>query len=130
MGESGATILVVDDDDDVREFAIVVFEEDGFAVVSAPGGEEALGILRSDPAIALLFTDISMPGMDGFELAHEAKQLRPDLRVIYTSGFVKGGHATGGHGNGYGPFVTKPWKVETLRSLVRSVIPRRVAYSR
>src|SRR5690349_16194332 len=53
----GATILIVDDDNDVREFAVQVFEDDGFAVLAASGGAEALEILRSNPQIALLFTD-------------------------------------------------------------------------
>jgi CheY-like chemotaxis protein len=74
------------------------------------------------PGIHLLFTDIRMPGgMDGFELAHRAKQLRPDLRVVYTTGYVKE-LPWGEHGIGYGPMVRKPYRHRDLIAEVNRLL--------
>jgi DNA-binding NtrC family response regulator len=92
----------------------------GYKVVQASDGDAALRLLAAEPKIRLLFTDVVMPGMDGFVLAHEAKQLRPDLRVVYTSGYLKN-LPWGQHGIGYGPMVEKPWNMERLRAVLRHV---------
>src|SRR5690348_13293238 len=74
-------VLVVDDEPDVLELASMILSLQGYTVVEAANGAEALETLREQPKIEVLFTDIVMPGgLDGFELAHQAKQLRPDLR--------------------------------------------------
>lgn len=89
MSSGQRTILVVDDDEDVLALARAYLEDQGYTVLQAPNGAEGLRILKSEP-VDLLFTDIVMPGdMDGFDLAERAKQVRPDLRVLYTSGFFK-----------------------------------------
>lgn len=81
-------ILVVDDDPDVRDYAVTVLEEEGFDVVAASGGEAALRVLERDPAITLLFTDVVMPGLNGFETARLARSHRPDLEVLFASGYA------------------------------------------
>lgn len=87
--ERSQTILVVDDDDDVREVAVNILTELGFQVRSAADGVEALALLERDAKVTLLFTDVVMPGLDGFELARRATELRPRLKVLYTSGFPR-----------------------------------------
>ncbi len=82
------TILVVDDDEDVRELAVSIIKELGFAVVAAASGVEALELLQREAAVSLLFTDVLIRGLDGFELARRATQLHPRLKVLYTSGQV------------------------------------------
>src|SRR5437588_173829 len=86
---TGLTVLVVDDQDNVRDAIAAAFEDLGFTVIQAADAWQALAVL-ADPAsrIILLFTDVMMPGMDGQQLAVEALKLRPDLKVIFTSGFM------------------------------------------
>jgi CheY-like chemotaxis protein len=114
------TILVVDDDDDVRAVAAANLEAIGYLVLEAPNAAEALKLIEARPEITTLLTDIVMPGMDGFVLAHEAKKVRPEIRVIYTSGYIRD-LPWGTHGIGYGPMLSKPWNGEQLTHVVQSV---------
>src|SRR4051794_39676157 len=84
---SSATVLVVDDEQDVRETMTTFLADLGYAVSSAASGDEALKLVAVDPSLTLLITDIEMPGqIHGFALARRAKTIRPDLRVIYVTG--------------------------------------------
>ena len=114
-------VLVVDDDEDVRDIAVVTLELQGYEVLCAADGNEALTSLRKHRDIRLLLTDIVMPGMNGFELAHRAKQLRPDLAVIYTSGYNTVPN-WGEYGVGYGPLVPKPWRADALQEHVAKAL--------
>ena len=90
MIEPEATILVVDDDREVREVALAVLEAAGYRVIEAVSGDDAHRFLTAHPdlPIDVLFTDVVMPGrLDGIDLAHAARQLRPDLQVLFASGF-------------------------------------------
>jgi CheY-like chemotaxis protein len=123
MEEGRTEILVVDDDADVVDLAVILLSSLGYHVIPARHGEDALAILRESPGIALLMTDIVMPGaMNGLDLADRAKQIRPDLKVIYTSGYAKklaGDQGTPDHG----PLLPKPWRIEQLTDLLRQVLP-------
>src|SRR5690242_21840012 len=91
MTDSGRTVLVVEDDREVREVALAVIEAAGFRVLEAETGDEAYRLLRDCPdlRIDLLFTDIVMPGrLDGVDLAELARSLRPGLRVLFATGFA------------------------------------------
>jgi CheY-like chemotaxis protein len=114
------TVLVVGDDPLVLEVAATTCEEIGLTVIRAGHGAEALEALQNNPEIDLLFTDIMMPDMSGWELAHTAKQKYPDLKVIYTSGYIKK-YPIGQHGVGYGPLLAKPWRSDQLRQHVEGV---------
>lgn len=82
------SVLTVEDDPDIRELAVTILAELGYRVTAASDGVSALRILEQDPTIDLLFTDIVMPGgLDGFALAREALQTRPDMKVLFTSGY-------------------------------------------
>ncbi len=90
MTEPEKTILVVDDDREVREVALALLEAAGYRVIEAVSGDDAYRFLVAHPdlRIDLLFTDVVMPGrLDGIDLAHAARLLRPGLRVLFTSGF-------------------------------------------
>jgi CheY-like chemotaxis protein len=115
------TVLVVDDDPQVLEVAASACEAIGLTVLRAGHGAVALEILNGNPNIELLFTDISMPDMTGWELAHAAKQKYPNLKVIYTSGYIKK-YPIGQHGVGYGPLLPKPWRAAQLRQHVLQVL--------
>src|ERR1700732_3686146 len=124
MGVSGAGfVLVVEDDADVREFAVRVLREYGFRVLEAVNGGVALVLLEQDLPIDLLFTDIVMPGEpDGVALAERAKQLRPNLRVLYTTGYAG---ATRFHQHAiHGKVLGKPYRSRQLASEVEQLLSR------
>lgn len=119
MAKSAPVVLVVEDDPDVLLIATTILDAEGYKILEASSGSEALDVLRAHPEVDLLFTDVVMPGdIDGFELAHQAKQLRPALRVVYTSGYVKN-LPWGEKGIGYGPLLPKPWRQEQLLQSIR-----------
>ena len=80
-------ILLVDDDDDVRETSADMLGELGYEVVQASNGDEALAILDQRPDLEVMVTDIRMPGMSGLELSDLARRRRTDLKVILISGY-------------------------------------------
>lgn len=81
---------MVEDNADVRNVAVRQLTELGYSVIEAANADTALAILREDRGIDVLFTDIIMPGaMTGDLLAREARRLRPDLRVLFASGFAE-----------------------------------------
>jgi len=83
-----ARILLVDDRDDVRESIAEILTAAQYTVVAATDGEKALSILANDPSFDLLFTDIALGSrLSGYELAQRAVQLKPSLRVLYTTGY-------------------------------------------
>ena len=83
------TILVVEDDPFVRGYAVATLEGLGYRVKVAANGPEALARLAGDEAMDLLFTDIVMPGgMKGWDLGQHATELRPGIRVLFTSGYA------------------------------------------
>jgi CheY-like chemotaxis protein len=81
-------ILVVEDNDELRELASQLVEGLGYSVCSASTGAEAIATFAKDPKIDILFTDVLMPGgMNGFELAVEIRRTRPEVAILVTSGF-------------------------------------------
>ncbi|MDB5644213.1 MAG: response regulator receiver protein [Hyphomicrobiales bacterium] len=93
MAEANPLILVVEDEEIVREIVCLDLAEAGFAVLEAASGDEAIVLLRNrsagEDAVDLLFTDIRMPGtLDGWTLAEQARDLAPGLGVIYASGHI------------------------------------------
>ncbi len=82
-------ILLVDDDDDVRDYTATVLEEAGYDVRVAARGEAAVKLLAAGEPFDLLITDIVMPGWDGPELARRVKLIRPELKVLYITGFTR-----------------------------------------
>ena len=110
-------ILVVDDEPDVLDMASVHLADQGYRVITAPDATTALQALEENPDVALLFTDIVMPGgLDGFELADRAKRLHPGLRVLYTSGFLKD------EGVWHGSLLPKPWRLTHLEEAVKRAL--------
>jgi CheY-like chemotaxis protein len=89
MMRANATILIVEDEALVREVTAIELEDAGFRVLAAGDGHEAFSLLRNEAGIDLLFTDISLPGgIDGWTIASQARALRPDLPVIYATGYA------------------------------------------
>jgi two-component system cell cycle sensor histidine kinase/response regulator CckA len=84
----GRSVLLVEDEDGVRKMARFVLEGQGYRVAEARDAETALELLKPDPAVDLLVTDLSMPGMDGRELAGRLRAVRPGVGVVFVSGYV------------------------------------------
>jgi CheY-like chemotaxis protein len=81
------SVLLVDDDDSVREVCTAMLEDIGCKVVAVPGGAEALDQLKSQQ-FSLLLTDIAMPAMNGVELVREARKIAPEMPVLFASGYA------------------------------------------
>jgi CheY-like chemotaxis protein len=118
MGESmKRRVLVVEDEEMVREVVLWTLEDMGFDVVGASSGDQALDILGRG-VIELMLTDIRMPGgIDGWTLGEKARDIIPDLPVIYMSGFShEPPRLTSGS-----VFVQKPLTTETLRQAMQDM---------
>ena len=117
------TILLVEDDDAVRSLVNVVLEHEGYTVLTADGGRQALEVARRyDGPIRLLLTDVVMPSMSGPDLADRLKSARPDLRVLLMSGYT--GDALDRHGALGSSFsiLTKPFRPDELASKVHEIL--------
>jgi CheY-like chemotaxis protein len=124
MTESARTILVVDDDRDVREVALAVLEEAGYRVLEAATGDAAYRLLAAHPElhIDVLFTDVVMPGhLDGIDLADAARTLRPELRVLYATGFANLVRANRDN-DLRGPLLRKPYRPRELRAAIVALL--------
>jgi signal transduction histidine kinase len=118
----GETILVVDDDPTVQEVARRALEHAGYRVLTASNGHEALRTVERDPrGVQALITDLAMPGMTGPELSAQARVIRPELRVLFVSGFadeevLQGLERTGD------PLLMKPYTPSDLAARVRALL--------
>ena len=114
----GATILVVEDEADVREVVAAELANFGYSVLTAGDGPEALEILKQESTIDLLFSDVVMPhGMTGNELAREARRRQPALKILLTSGYPP---AESSERQSLGEFrvLQKPYRIEELLRLI------------
>ncbi|WP_064117993.1 response regulator [Pseudomonas fluorescens] len=118
MSATQSTILVVEDDDIVRMLIVDVLEELEFKVLEADGSEQALEILNdASKPIDLMMTDVGLPGMDGRELATEARKLRPALPILFASGYAETIEVPAGMHS-----IGKPFSIDQLRDKVKSLL--------
>jgi CheY-like chemotaxis protein len=122
-GTSAETILVVEDDEYVRANAVDLLRELGYHVVEAGDGKTAVQILEGAQAIALLFTDVGLPGgMNGRQVADEARRLRPGLRVLFTTGYARDAIVHQGRLDPGIDLLTKPFTFVALATKVRTAL--------
>jgi PAS domain S-box-containing protein len=122
-GAAGETILVVEDDDDVRAFTADVLGEIGYRVAVAADGIAALAMLEKLSSIDLLFTDVGLPnGMNGRQLAELARQRRPGLRVLFTTGYARNAIVHQGRLDPGVELILKPFTHSSLAARVRRVL--------
>jgi CheY-like chemotaxis protein len=117
------TVLVVEDEDIVRELVCEVLEDQGYNVICAPDGIEALRVAEDyDGEIHLLVTDVIMPHMNGHELAVKLSALRPEMKILYVSGYSD--NDIGDHGvlDPRYELLQKPFTPQTLARKIRDVI--------
>lgn len=118
-----AAVLVVEDNPDVRGVATASLRSLGYRVTEVGDAAAGLECLRADPSIALLFTDVVMPGgMTGYDLAREAKRLRPDIAILLTSGFSEASLRTANPGEANLPRLSKPYRKAELARAVNDVL--------
>ena len=121
--ELGCTVLVVDDEEDLLEIAKAYLAEMEFTSFQALDGASALEILTTHPEIDLLVTDIVMPGgMNGVELVEKARALRPDLKIIYSSGFPAEALAERSMSLVDGPLLHKPYQRNEFTAMIHRVM--------
>jgi PAS domain S-box-containing protein len=122
--QEGATVLVVEDDPTVRGLVLAALRELGCRVEEAADGPSALALLRSDIIIDLLISDIGLPGLNGRQLVEAARRLRPDLSVLFMTGYAE---AAGQAEDGLAPgieLVTKPFTMDKLSMRIKAILRR------
>ncbi|MCP3730087.1 CHASE3 domain-containing protein [Sphingomonas sp. MG17] len=115
-------ILVVEDEDRVRHMSVDALRELGYVVVQAVDANQALTVLEIQPRIDLLFTDIVMPDMNGRILSDRAREKRPDLKVLYTTGYTRNAIVHNGMLDHDVAFLAKPFTIQQLAVKVREVL--------
>jgi CheY-like chemotaxis protein len=125
MPEPGGTetILVVEDDPDVRSYTTEILRELGYKVLEAHEGDAALGLLASDPDIQLMFTDIGLPGpYNGRQLAEEAKKRRDHLKILFTTGYARNAIVHHGRLDPGVQLIVRPFSFTGLAAKIRQVL--------
>lgn len=113
------TILLVDDDESVRELGARILERRGFRVILASDGVQALALSNDEPDVHLLVTDVVMPKLGGVELAKKLRELRPSTRVLFMTGLAP--DRWDDH-HVEGPVIRKPFVLEDLAERVRAAL--------
>ena len=117
----GEHVLVVEDDEDVRRLTVEMLGELGFSVLSARNGVEALGILERMPDLALMVTDVVMPGMNGRKLAEVARERRPGLKVLFTTGYTRNAIVHNGTLDDGVDLLAKPFALEDIAAKIAKI---------
>jgi CheY-like chemotaxis protein len=120
---SGETILVVEDDQAVRDTAVALLKDLGYGVLEAADAAAALAVIECEASLDLLFTDVVMPGhLRSPELARRARERRPGLAVLFTSGYTENAIVHGGRLDEGVELLSKPYTREALARKIRHVL--------
>ncbi|WP_210301967.1 PAS domain-containing protein [Methylobacterium brachythecii] len=121
--KAGETVLVVDDEPTVRMLVTEVLEDLGYAAIEAADGASGLKVLQSDVRIDLLVTDVGLPGgMNGRQMADAALVSRPELKVLFITGYAENAALNHGHLAHGMQVMTKPFSLEALAARIRGII--------
>lgn len=115
------TVLLVDDEQSMREFLRILLEKEGFQTVTADNGENALKALQQE-SFDLLISDIRMPGMSGLELLGKAREMGINLPAIFITAFASPEDAVLAMKHGAYDYITKPFKIDEIKTIIRSAI--------
>ena len=121
--EQGETVLVVDDEASVRMSVTEILQDLGYKAIEAVESKAALQVLESDARIDLLVTDVGLPGLNGRQIADAARVLRPDLKVLFMTGYAH--NAAVGNAAALEPgmrIITKPFSLDALAQIMREMI--------
>ncbi|MEI6207599.1 MAG: GAF domain-containing protein [Desulfuromonadales bacterium] len=126
--QGSGTILLVDDEDQIRIIAKTILKKMGFGVLEASNGREALQLYQKNKAaITLVLTDIGMPVMDGYEMSRELKKLDLEIPVVISSGFGDAEVTTGIAREDIAGLVSKPYNPDQLRNVLRKILDNKPA---
>ena len=119
----GDTVLVVDDEPSVRMLVGEVLEDLGYSAIEAADGVSGLRVLESDVRIDLLITDVGLPGgINGRQIADAAREKRPDLKVLFVTGYAENAAISNGQLEPGMHVLTKPFAMETLATRIRAIL--------
>jgi len=121
-GDADEIVLVVEDDPLMRRLSCDALRELGYTVLESENATAALTMIDDTPGIKLLFTDVVMPEVNGKKLADEALKRRPDLKVLFTTGYTRNAVVHGGVLDPDVNFISKPFTIQQLASKVRAVL--------
>jgi CheY-like chemotaxis protein len=122
-GSGKETILVVEDNEDVRAYSVETLRELGYQVIEAQDGPSALRVLERQAGIDLLFTDVVLPnGLNGERLARDARVLRPRIKVLFTTGYSRNAIVHHGRLDAGVQLIAKPYSYADLATKVRDVL--------
>lgn len=122
FAQNGETVLIVEDDPAVRVLVSTVLSELGYAFVEAGNADSAVPILDSTQRIDLLISDVGLPGTNGRQLAEIGRQYRPDLKVLFITGYAEHAGVRGGFLDPGMQMITKPFTFDLLTAKVREMI--------
>ena len=119
----GQTVLVIDDEPTVRMLIVEVLEERGYLAIEAADGPSGLRILQSDTRIDLLITDVGLPGgLNGRQVADAARTTRPELKVLFITGYAENAVVGNGHLDPGMEVITKPFVMADLATKIRELV--------
>ena len=122
FANAGETVLIVEDDPAVRVLVSAVLKELGYGFVEAGDADTAVPIIESDQRIDLMISDVGLPGMNGRQLAEIGRQLRPELKVLFITGYAEHAAVRGGFLDPGMQLITKPFTFDLLTAKVREMI--------
>ncbi|WP_443747197.1 ATP-binding protein [Asticcacaulis solisilvae] len=121
-GSAGEVVLLVEDNEEVRAYSAMILNELGYEVLEAADADAALAIVRSAARIDLLFTDVVLPGKSGRVLADMAAEVRPGLKVLFTTGYSRNAIVHHGRLDPGVQLITKPFTFEQLATRIRDIL--------
>jgi CheY-like chemotaxis protein len=123
FGGHGETVLIIDDEPTIRMLIADVLESAGYNAIETADGAAGLRVLESGARIDLLITDVGLPGgMNGRQVADAGRVLRPDLKVLFITGYAENAVVGNGHLDPGMQIVTKPFAIEELSEKIRQMI--------
>src|SRR5262249_53947594 len=120
--DGSVTVLVVEDEEGVREHAVSALRELGYRVIDAASASKAIELAESHAEIGLLFTDVVMPEINGRRLADEVLQRRPGIKVLFTSGYTRDAIVHNGTLDAGVNLIAKPFTLDELARKVADVL--------
>ena len=121
---SRPNILIVDDDQSIREFLEILLDKEGYRICSVASGEDAIQLMEQKD-VSLVITDVRMPGIDGVTLLKKIKARYPDIPVILITAFASMDSAVAAMKEGAWDYLTKPFRIEEIREVVAKALEKR-----
>jgi CheY-like chemotaxis protein len=122
--EAGEVVLVIEDEATVRDLVVDLLSELGYRAVEAADGPSGLKLLQSGMHLDLLITDIGLPGLNGRQVVDAARPLRPNLKVLFMTGYAENATIANGLLEPGMEMITKPFAIEALATRIRDMISR------